>query len=276
MELIYQDLEQWELKQQYEFINSLAPDFRANLALHCPDIINLARCSNLASKEILAIKDLCGSISSSAVARLGAVCAHHHHEKLPWSPLALAVTATVGLSCTYSICQNSKISHCRTVIIPCHVPSEPWLTRPTAEFEWCHCEIRSESQQGISGCLMRYPAVGLPTVLVWTSLETFRFSIEVWLANNSWWMAGSCSENPRPQQVVGRARRGRREARGGGDHEGRKERGEQRGNIQGKSIVERIGGAESRGAERQEGGQKSADREKLQEKGSLESFRRRE
>ncbi|KAI4272434.1 MAG: hypothetical protein LQ337_005303 [Flavoplaca oasis] len=94
MELIYQDLEQWELKQQYEFINSLAPDFRANLALHCPDIINLARCSNLASKEILAIKDLCGSISSSAVARLGAVCAHHHHEKLPWSPLALAVTAT--------------------------------------------------------------------------------------------------------------------------------------------------------------------------------------
>ncbi|KAL9034352.1 MAG: hypothetical protein Q9180_005455 [Flavoplaca navasiana] len=94
MELIYQDFEQWELKQKNEFINSLAPDFRADLALYCPDIINLARCSNLASKEILAIKDLCGSISSSAVARLGAVCAHRHQEKLPWSPLALAVTAT--------------------------------------------------------------------------------------------------------------------------------------------------------------------------------------
>ncbi|KAL8887156.1 MAG: hypothetical protein Q9215_005237 [Flavoplaca cf. flavocitrina] len=114
MELIYRDFKQWELEHQNEFIKSLAPDFRANLALNCPDVMKLAGCSNLASREILAIKELCGSISSSAVARLGAVCAYHHQGKLPWSPFALAVTATVGLSCAYSIRQNSKISNCRT------------------------------------------------------------------------------------------------------------------------------------------------------------------
>ncbi|KAL8882596.1 MAG: hypothetical protein Q9198_000430 [Flavoplaca austrocitrina] len=37
MELIYRDFKQWELEHQNEFIKSLAPDFRANLALNCPD-----------------------------------------------------------------------------------------------------------------------------------------------------------------------------------------------------------------------------------------------
>ncbi|KAL8957439.1 MAG: hypothetical protein Q9193_005288 [Seirophora villosa] len=96
MEPIYKDFLEWEHKQQNAFIKSLAPDFRANLGLFCPDIVNLARCSNLASKETLAIKNLCESISTGALARLGGVCVEHSQKELPWSPLALAQDPAPG------------------------------------------------------------------------------------------------------------------------------------------------------------------------------------
>ena len=83
--------------------------------------MNLAKCLTLASKEILAIKELYRSISPSAIARLGAVYADYYSEKRLWSPLTLAMTVTVGLFYVYLIRWNLNISYSRMVIAPYYI-----------------------------------------------------------------------------------------------------------------------------------------------------------
>ena len=115
MTTIYQDLLRFDHDQYKAYISSLELKLRAQLHLLCPDIVRLARCRDIATKDILPLEKLCASLSTNTTAVLRRLCSGPGSTKVPWSPLALAVTATMGMTCAKYICRNSQLGKSRTV-----------------------------------------------------------------------------------------------------------------------------------------------------------------